>query len=301
MSPSKKPVSATRKAAMAARSGRAAESQTTTATPFPTCALYAIGLGLTAISLAVLAVFLVVTATGGHLRDLVGAADWGDNLTAAPFLVLMVAAAPLFLAEYQRRGAWTSRDRGFFQGGSNVVLLRPLRTVTRLLWLVATVAIWGILLALPVWLAVWHGWFNGARDDFWMLTVFYGFVAAGFSGAILGSLLKAVTYDRLAAVFGSRIVHGSASQIGWRMFSYQFRLELWFAFISAGTLGTLPALYRSAARHCGGDISGCVLRIDHAWLTTVLWVVGVSAALSLVGILNSWRSGKSLYSLESVS
>jgi len=301
VSRSKKTLTATRKAAMAARSGRSAHSPAITATPFPTGALYAIGLGLTAIALAVLAVFLVVTATGGHLRDLVGDADWGDNLTAAPFLVLMVAAAPLFLAEYQRRGAWTSRTRGFFQGGSNVVRLRPLRTVTRLLWLAATVAVWGILLALPVWLAVWRGWFDGAGDEFWMLTVFYGFVAAGFSGAILGSLLKAVTYDRLAARFGSHIVHGSASQIGWRMFSYQFRLELWFAFISAGTLGTLPALYRSAARFCGDATSGCVLRVDRAWLTTVLWVVGVSAVLALVGILNSWRSGKSLYSLESVS
>jgi len=48
-------------------------------------------------------------------------------------------------------------------------------------------------------------------------------------------------------------------------------------------------------------MSGCVLRVDQAWLTTVLWVVGVSAVLSLVGILNAWRSGKSLYCLESVS
>lgn len=285
---------------MAARSGRE-EHSPATATSVPTIALYGIGLALVAVALALLIVFLVATATGGHLRDLVGDASWGDNLTAAPFLVLMVAAAPLFLAEYQRRGAWTSRDRGFFQGGSNVVLLRPLGVGTRLLWLAATVAVWGMLIALPVWLAVWQGWFNDAKDEFWMLSVFYGFVAAGFCGAILGSLLKVVTYDRLAARFGAGIVHGSVSQIGWRMLSYQFRLELWFAFVSAGALGTLPAVYRSAARYCGDTVTGCVFRVDDAWLAWVLWIAAIAAALALVGILNAWRSGKSLYSLESVS
>ena len=105
----------------------------------------------------------------------------------------------------------------------------------------------------------------------------------------------------LAARFGSRIVHGSASQIGWRMLCYRFCLELWFALISAGTLVTLPALCRSAATYCGDDTSGYVLRTEQAWPTAVLRVAGTSAALSLVGILNSWRSGKSLYSLASVS
>ena len=139
---------------MAARSTRYAEfPRTTTATPFPTSAFYGIGLGL----------------------------------------VPMVAVAPLFLAECQRRGAPSSRDRGFFQGGSYLVLLRPLRPGTRLLWLAAALALWGILLAFPVWFAVWHGWFDDARDEFWMLRVLSGFVAAGFAGTILGSILKAVS------------------------------------------------------------------------------------------------------------
>ena len=62
----------------------------------------------------------------------------------------MVAAAPLFLAEYHRRGLWFTRERGFFQGGSNVVVLRPARLWSRGLWLLVSILVWGALIAVPV-------------------------------------------------------------------------------------------------------------------------------------------------------
>ena len=62
----------------------------------------------------------------------------------------MDAAAPLFLAEYHRRGLWFTRERGFFQGGSNVVVLRPARLWSRGLWLLVSILVWGALIAVPV-------------------------------------------------------------------------------------------------------------------------------------------------------
>lgn len=220
---------------MAARSTRYAEfPRTTTATPFSTSAFYSIGLGL----------------------------------------VPMVAVAPLFLAECQRRGAPSSRDRGFFQGGSYLVLLRPLRPGTRLRWLAAALALWG--------------WRCGASCSPFRSGSPYGMAGStmpetsfGYSGSYPGSSRQA----SLARSWGrSSRQSPTLARLHLRRRPRQ----------AAG-------LYWSAARYRGDDTSGCVLRIDQVWLTSVLWVPGVSAVLSLVGILNSWRSGKSLDSLGSVS
>ena len=70
------------------------------------------------------------------------------------------------------------------------------------------------------------------------------------------------------------------------MVSYQFRLELILAFLCTAVLGMLPL----ALRDDDPDAT--------AW---ILAIAGVSGVLALVGILNAWRSGKALYSLESVS
>jgi len=254
--------------------------ETTSPTRLRAATLYAIGLVLVAVAVGLLAWFLALTAARGHLEDLVQGKDWGSNLVAAPFLVLMVAAAPLFLAEYTRRGQWRSRDRKFLQGGSNVVVLRPLSLWARLLWLVVAIAAWYVLIPYPVAVSDVHS------DEFWMLLTAYGFFAAGMVGAILGSLLKRVTYDRLAHAFGGRVKRASASQIFWRMVSYQFRLELVFAFLCTALLGMLPLAARD----------------DDP--VAAAWLVGLAAAcgvLALVGIFSAWRSGKALYSLESVS
>ncbi|MFF1572830.1 hypothetical protein ACFVWR_08790 [Leifsonia sp. NPDC058292] len=257
-----------------------ASAETSTPTRFRAATLYAIGLALVAVALALLVWFLLLTADRGHLEDLVGGEDWGSNLVAAPFLVLMVAAAPLFLAEYTRRGQWRSRNRTFLQGGSNVVLLRPLALWARLLWLLVALAAWFVLIPLPVATSAVRG------DEFWMLLTAYGFFAAGMVGAILGSLLKRATYERLASAFGARVKRASRSQIFWRMVSYQFRLELIFAFLCTALLGMLPLTVRD----------------DDP--VAAAWLIGLAAGcgvLAIVGILNAWRSGKALYSLESVS
>ena len=125
---------------MSTGTGTGAGTATGRPTRFRAATLYLIGVALVAVAIGLLVWFLALTANRGHLEDLVDGEDWGSNLVAAPFLVLMVAAAPLFLAEYTRRGEWRSRDRKFLQGGSNVVVLRPLSLWARLLWLVVAAA-----------------------------------------------------------------------------------------------------------------------------------------------------------------
>lgn len=291
-----------RKAALAGRTRSSAPAQEAvlgTPTPFSAGALYAVGLALAG---AALIAFLWIgwfTLTGGDLRDFAGGEKWGDNLVTLPMLILMVASAPLFLAEYTRRGQWRSRDRGFLEGGSNVVQLRPLATWARLLWIALAIAFWVALILVPVTLSIGEDAFADASENLWGLLFTYGLFASGMAAVMLFSLIKRLTYDGLAARHAPAIVHGSASQLFWRFVSYRFRFELWFAFLSGLVLGALPLVYLSAMDDC--YTQSCVPVPDPALLALVVVGAAGFAALALIGCLNAWRSGKSLYSGESVS
>lgn len=293
-------VSEHRKAALAGRSRVTSDAPTVgTPTPFSALTLYLVGFALVVAAFGVFVFFAVFTIGGGDMREFAGGEDWGDNLVTAPMLILMVAAAPLFLAEYTRRGQWQSRDRGFFEGGSNVVQLRPVSTWARLLWILVALAFWAALIWVPVSLAIGEDAFAGASEPFWALTITYGIFASGMCGVMVFSLIKRLTYDPLAARFSGKVVFGSGSQLFWRFVSYRFRLELWLAFISGAVLGTVPLVYLSAADDCYTE--SCVLVPDPAVLGLIAAGAAGSAALALIGSLNAWRSGKSLYSGESVS
>ena len=268
-------------------------------TPFSARTLYLAGGALCAAAVVLLGLMIVRTARGDDLREFSGGEKWGDNLITAPFLILMFAATPLFLAEYHRRGLWFTRERGFVQGGSNVVVLRPARLWSRALWLLISILAWVLLIAVPVYLDIATEIFADADSSLWTLLVTHGIFASGMTVVLLFSLLKRLTYDRLAARFGGSIIYGSASQRLWRFLSYQFRFELWFAFGCGAILGTLPLVYQTAADHCYG--ASCVPVLDQGWLAWIFWIAAGCAALALLGCLNAWRSGKSLYSAESVS
>ena len=268
-------------------------------TPFSARTLYLVGGVLCAAAVVLLCLLVVRTARGDDLREFSGGEKWGDNLITAPFLILMVASAPLFLAEYHRRGLWFTRERGFFQGGSNVVVLRPARLWSRALWLLVSILAWVLLIAVPVHLDITTDVFADADSSLWTLLVAHGIFASGMTVVLGFSLLKRLTYDRLAARFGGNIVYGSASQRLWRFLSYQFRFELWFAFGCGASLGTLPLVYQAAADDC--YTAACVPVPEQSWLAWIFWIAAACAALALLGCLNAWRSGKSLYSAESVS
>lgn len=268
-------------------------------TPFSASTLYSVGGVLVAAAMVLLALMAVRTAGGADLRDFAGGEAWGDNLVTAPFLILMVAAAPLFLAEFHRRGLWFTRERGAFQGGSNVVELRPARLWSRALWLLVSILAWAVLIAVPVHYDITTDVFADADSSLWTLLVTHGVFASGMTVVLVFSLLKRLTYERLAARFGAGIVYGSASQVFWRFVSYQFRFELWFAFGCGAALGTIPLIHQSAADDCYA--SDCIPVLDAGWLAWILWIAAGCAALALLGCLNAWRSGKSLYSGESVS
>lgn len=276
-----------------------AEVASATPTPLSAGVLYLIGVVLVVAAVGVLGFLVAFTSDGGDLRDFSEGEQWGENLVAAPVIILMVACAPLFLAEFTRRGSWNSRDRGVRQGGSNVVELRPAATWPRLLWIAVALGFWAVLLPVPVSLAVEEGAFADASDTFWGVLSTHGLLASGMAGVLLISLFKRFTYDALAARFGDNIVYGSASQIIWRFVSYQFRLELWFGFLSAAILGAIPLAVLSAADDCYTE--SCVPAPDPALLGLILGSAAASAALAVIGSLNAWRSGESLYSGESVS
>ena len=254
---------------------------------------------LVAAAMVLLALMAARTAGGDDLRAFAGGEAWGDNLVTAPFLLLMVAAAPLFLAEYHRRGLWFTRERGFCQGGSNVVVLRPARLWSRALWLLVSILAWAVLIAVPVYYDITTDVFADADSSLWTLLVTHGTFAAGMTVVLVFSFFKRMTYERLAARFGGGIVYGSVSQRLWRFLSYQFRVELWFAFGCGASLGTIPLLYQLGAESC--YTAECVAVPDETLLAWILWIAAGCAGLALIGCLNAWRSGKSLYSGESVT
>lgn len=254
---------------------------------------------MVAAALVLLVLLALRTAGGDDLREFAGGESWGDNLVAAPFIILMVAAAPLFLAEYHRRGLWFTRERGAFEGGSNVVVLRPARLWSRALWLLISILAWLALIVVPVHYDITTDVFAEADPTLWSLLVAHGTFAAGMTLVLAFSLLKRLTYERLTARFGGGVVYGSASQRLWRFLSYQFRFELWFAFGCGAALGTIPLLYQLGAESC--YTAECVPVPDAAILAWIFWIAGGCAAVALIGCLNAWRSGKSLYSGESVS
>ena len=299
-SPRRRSAAQRRKAEISNRSRTAAsQGPPSQPTPFGALTLYYVGGVLCILAVGLLALMVVRTARGDDLREFSGGEAWGDNLITAPFLILMFASAPLFLAEYHRRGLWFTRERGFFQGGSNVVVLRPARLWSRALWLLVSILAWAVLIAVPVHLDISTDVLADADSSLWTLLVAHGVFASGMTVVLLFSLLKRLTYERLAARFGGGIVSGSASQRFWRFVSYQFRFELWFAFGCGAILGTLPLVVQAAADDC--YTSDCVPVLDAGWLAWIVWIAVGCAALALLGSLNAWRSGKSLFSGESVS
>lgn len=298
MSGSAKNGARSRKEQVAARSRTASPAATPgTPTPFQASTLYIVGAVLVLVAVAVLIVLVLKTAGGGDLRDFSGGESWGDNTVAAPFIILMLASAPLFLAEYHRRGQWSSRNRGFFEGGSNVIELRPARLWTRFLFIALCVAGWVALIAVPVYLDITSDVFADANENLWTVLVLYGFFSSGMAAVLLFSLLKRLTYDRFAD--RGAIVYGSFSQLFWRFVSYRFRLELWFAFGCGAILGTIPLVYQAAAERC--YTASCTIVPDPAWLSWITWIAVGTGVIALLGCLNAWRSGKSLYSGESTS
>lgn len=278
---------------------RVAPAEQGTPTPFSAGVLYMVGAVLVAAAVGVMGFLVAFTAHGGDLRDFAEGEEWGENFVTAPMIILMVACVPFFLAEFTRRGNWSSRDRGFLQGGSNVVELRPVATWARLMWIVLALGSWAVLLPVPVSFAVNEDAFAEASETLWGLLATHGLFASGMVGVLLVSLVKRFSYDGLAARFGGKVVHGSVGQVFWRFVSYQFRLELWFGFLSGAILGAIPLVFLSAADDCYTE--SCVPVPDPALLGLIIASAAACAALALVGSLNAWRSGKSLYSGESVS
>ncbi|MDI2098538.1 hypothetical protein [Ruicaihuangia caeni] len=255
--------------------------------------------------LALGTVALIIAAFAGLRGDALTTGDASkllNNAIALPGVLFLLGGVLLFLGIMFRRAAWQLHlERGFFEGGSVSFELRPVPLTVHLVGLIVPVGVWSLIVLAPVLGALADdgpaAWVADASDDFWVLSAFYGFVAAGSLGVMLASLLKKLGYALFAPDRSPR-QHATpdrpaSAQRFWRLVSAQFRAESWLGFAGLGFAGALPLLWRDA------DASGQPLD-DTAVLVFALVAVLSTVAAAIVA-LNSWRSGAELGYAESVA
>lgn len=165
---------------------------------------------------------------------------------------------------------------------------------SNLVWMLVPAAAYVALVPIPVLLEQgWNGLgqpVNPPSEDFWELVPFYGFMAAGFVGLFLISLLKRGSYERLAAAHGPV---GQGGRTFWRLVSAQWRGESWFAFASTGLFGVLPLLWHDA-------LAG-QKPFDDSALAIMSSIAVACAIMAITIVLNAWRSGQPYGMAESVA
>jgi hypothetical protein len=254
---------------------------------------------LAALGVASLAWLYALGLAGSPMTELLPVLKKDFNYVAMPGVLFLLAGVPLFLAVMFRGARWSARDRTFWQGGSVAIDigLTPLPAV--LLWLLVPIAAYVPLIPVPVLAETSTGGFGdivrGASPEFWTLVSIYGFLAAGTVGVFLASLLKRATYRRLAAAHaGARradTVNGGSTF--WRLVATQWRAETFLSFIGFGLLGALPLLWHDAL---DGQKA-----FDDTALVVLSSVAAGCVVLSVVTVLNAWRSGDPYGLAESVA
>jgi hypothetical protein len=214
-----------------------------------------------------------------------------------PVVVLLLAGVALFFAEMFRRGRLAERPRTFLQGGSVALELSPTPLRVALLWMLVPTLVYLALVPVAtlgeISAGAWGDSLRGASADFWSLVFFYGFIAAGTVGVFLASLLKRASYPALASRDASRAGGRRRGAAFWRLVSTQWRLESWFAFTAAGLAGVLPFLWHDA-------LAGSK-PFDGSALVVFVCIIGGCAALTVVTVLNAWRSGDPYGLAESIA
>ena len=165
-------------------------------------------------------------------------------------------------------------------GGTTVVQIPPMRTGVVVSWMLVPVLGWIALVPVPLALVS-----ETARhvEDLWFLSTIYGFLAAGFAGLFVISLVKRLAYRLFSAASS-----GGGEQRFWRVGSVQWRIESWVAFIGVGVAGVLPLVAVP-----GGPV-----------IPSLFWILAtIAASFSAAGIglaLASPRSGFAYGVAESV-
>ena len=226
-------------------------------------------------------VWLVAVAAGGGDIDALAPRVRPDvPRGAVPVAMFLIGGSFLFTGELLRRAAWERRAMQLLSGGTTVVQIPPMRTGVVVSWMLVPVLGWIALVPMPLALVS-----ETARhvEDLWFLSTIYGFLAAGFAGLFVTSLVKRLAYRLFSAASS-----GGGEQRFWRVGSVQWRIESWVAFIGVGVAGVLPLVAVP-----GGPV-----------IPSLFWILAtIAASFSAAGIglaLASPRSGFAYGVAESV-
>lgn len=197
----------------------------------------------------------------------------------------MFAGSALFLGEMFRRARWEVREISLRTAGMTTIRIRALPWWVVLLWSLVSLAVWAVLVPLPV-VQVRAG--RGASHDLWLISLMYGFIAAGFFGVFVVSFVK-----RLARRLPKRASSVSAGELRfWRIASVQWLVEFWFGFLAGGLFGVLPLSLASVRSE--------TTPIEPGSVGVVALIAGGCAIIAVALAAGSTRSGYAEGVFESV-
>lgn len=219
-----------------ARTENARRNRPSEAREMPNPLLFLVVGGLLALAgMAVLAWMLALSFGGGDIDPLFPTMAPRIPRAAIPVSILLIAGVILFLGEMFRRARWSFREVELLSGGATTMRVRTLPLPLVLAWTALTAAIWAAIVPLPVAFSPRVASVRQPSDDFWLLSIVYGFMAAGFVGLFVTSMVKRLAYSRPPTKNVS-----AGERRFWRIASIQWRFEHWFGFVAGGVAGLLP-------------------------------------------------------------
>jgi hypothetical protein len=225
--------SAAQRAAQRARTETAVRARETAPKTMPhPLPLLLVGGLLAAAAIAVLTVMIAVALRGGSIDEVFPTLARRVPSASIPASLLLFAGCALFLGEMFRRARWEFRQITLRTAGMTTIRTRSLPLWLVWAWSFVAVAAWVLLVLVPV-LFVRAG--SDPSTDLWLISLIYGFIAAGTWGVFVVSIVKRLAYSRAhSSTAGARELRF------WRIASVQWRIESWFGFLAAGLAGVLP-------------------------------------------------------------
>lgn len=232
---------------------------------------------LAAAAIIILAVMIDVALRGGSIDTMFPTVAERIPRASIPASILLFAGSALFLGEMFRRARWEFRAITLRTAGMTTLRTRSLPLWAVALWSLVPLGVWVLLVPLPV-AFVRAG--SDPSDDLWLICLLYGFIAAGFWGIFVVSLVKRLAYAR-----GRASTAGARELRFWRIASVQWRIESWFGFLAFGLAGLVPFSLADVGT------SSAPVEPDAAGLLAV-----IAGALAIVALALAWASPRSGYS-----
>ena len=279
-----KPTAAQRTAQRARRES-AVRSRETTVRKMPhPLPFFLVGGVLVVVAVVILAMMIDFSLRGGYIDRMFPTVAEKTPRLSLPIGPLMFAGCALFLGEMFRRGRWEFRDIELRTAGMTTLKVRTLPLWVLTLWSLVPLAAWAILVVVPV-AFVRQG--SDPSDDLWRISAAYGFIAAGFWGIFVVTIVKRMSYARAkASTVGPRELRF------WRIASVQWRIESWFGFLAGGLAGVLPLAM--------ANVSGTTSPMEPDAVPTVALIAIVLAIIAVALAVASPRSGYAEGVAESV-